>query len=317
MSDLQASGVAVAKRDLCGPMIPVITNLQPDLTVDYPAIYDNVQADVERGIVTGQGVFLAGGAGGDFPMLTVPERKEVAQTIVRAVAGRAPVLVGAQDTNPEVCTEMARWAEQIGAYGIQLSPTYYYASSRDDCWRLFETVHNATQTASIMIYNTHWEGYELSLDQIERLAELPRCLSLKWSSPSSSTYLRGLARFAQRFAVVDNQGLQVMNRLMGGTGYITHLATLWPEHDLGVWKRLQAGDYTAAQEQLTRVNWPWQDFRGKMWRRTAAESPVVKAGLELLGRPGGPSRSPTRELDSEEREELRNLLLEIGVPGVR
>ena len=57
MSDLQSSGVAVAKRDLCGPMIPVITNLQPDLTVDYPAIYDNVQADVERGIVTGQGVF--------------------------------------------------------------------------------------------------------------------------------------------------------------------------------------------------------------------------------------------------------------------
>ena len=67
MSDLQASGVAGAKRDLCGPMIPVITNLQPDLTVDHAAIYDNVQADVERGIATGQGVFLAGGAGVTFP----------------------------------------------------------------------------------------------------------------------------------------------------------------------------------------------------------------------------------------------------------
>ena len=317
MTDVQSSQIVEARENLCGPMIPVITNLQPDLTIDHAAIYDNVQADVDRGIVAGKGVFLAGGAGGDFPMLTVAERKAVAQTIVRAVAGRTPVLVGAQDTNPDVCIELAQWAEEIGAYGIQLSPAYYYASSSDDCWRLFEAVHNATQVASIMIYNTYWEGYELSLDQIARLAELPRCVSLKWSSPSSATYLRGLARFADRFAVVDNQGLQVMNCLMGGTGYITHLATLWPEHDLGVWKRLVAGEYAAAQEQLTQINWPWQDFRGKMWRRTAAESPVVKAGLELLGRPGGPSRQPTRELHAEEREELRNLLLAIGVPGVR
>ena len=316
MNNLVSPQVEMVKRDLCGPMIPVITNLQSDLSVDHTAIHDNVQADRDRGIVTGRGVFLAGGAGGDFPMLTVDERKEVAQTIVQAVGGQTPVLVGVQDTNPDVCIEIARWAEEIGAYGIQMSPTYYYASSQEDCWRLFEAVHRATEKLSIMIYNTHWEGYDLPLDQIERLAELPRCLSLKWSSPNTATYLRGLHKFADRFAIVDNQGLQVMNHLLGGTGYITHLATLWPEHDLEVWSHLQNADYAAAQEQLTQVNWPWQDFRGKMWRRTAAESPVVKAGLELLGRPGGPSWGPTRELTSEEREELRQILVSIGVPGI-
>ena len=107
-----------------------------------------------------------------------------------------------------------------------------------------------------------------------------------------------------------------MNHLLGGTGYITHLATLWPEHDLEVWSLLQNADYAAAQTKIAEVNWPWQDFRGKMWERTAAESPVVKAGLELLGRPGGPCRGPTRELTVEERDELRQLLLSIGVPGI-
>ena len=71
-----------------------------------------------------------------------------------------------------------------------------------------------------------------------------------------------------------------------------------------------------AQAEITRANWPWGSFRGKMWKRTGAESPVVKAALELCGRPGGPSRLPTRELTSEEKAELREILVRIGVPDV-
>ncbi len=305
------------KQNLRGPMIPVITNLNRDLTVDHGAIRENVQYVVERGIVRGQGVLLAVGAGGDFPMLTVAERQAVSRTIVEAAAGRTPVLVGAQDTNPAVMIEMARCAEEIGAYGIQMSPTFYYASSDEDCQRVFAAVHEATSRIAIMIYNTHWEGYNMSLDQIARLAELPRCVALKWStSAGSGAYQRGVVRLAASLAVVDNGGLQVLNRMLGGTGFITHLATIWPEHDVAVWKLLDAGQYEAAQQKLTTVNWPWKDFRAKLWKRTAAESPVVKTALELCGRPGGPSRLPTRALDDAERSELRNILRRIGVPTV-
>lgn len=305
------------KQIIRGPMIPVITNLQDDLSIDHAAIEDNVRYVVDRGIVTGGGVLLAVGAGGDFPMLSIDERKSAAKTIVQSASPRVPVLVSAQDTNIEVVLEMARWAEQIGAYGIQMSAGYYYESSDEDCLRIFQAVHEATRDIAIMVYNTPWEGYDMSLAQVARLAELPRCVSLKWSSgQGSGVYLRGLAQFADRLAIVDNQGLFVMNHLMGGTGYISHLATIWPEHDLEVWRLLEAGDYRAAQRQITSVNWPWQDFRGKLWKRTGAESPVVKAALELCGRPGGPSRLPTRSLNDDERAELRDLLKRIGVPDV-
>ncbi len=310
--------IAQVKQTLRGPLIPVITNLNKDLSVDHAAIRDNVCYVIERGIANGHGVLLAGGAGGDFPVLSVQERKDVALTIVDAAEGRVPVLVGAQDTNPSVSIEMAKWADRIGAYGIQMSAGYYYASSDEDCLRLFKAVHDATENIAIMIYNTPWEGYNMSLDQIERLIELPRCVALKWhTSEGSAAYLRGVAQFADRLAVVDNQGLHVMNHLLGGTGYITHLATVWPEHDLEVWRLLEASDYHAAQAKIAAANWPWIDFRVKMWKRTGAESPVVKAALELCGRPGGPSRLPTRALNDEERAELRVLLVRIGVPEAK
>lgn len=309
--------VAEAKRVFRGPMIPVITNLNGDLSVDHGAIGENVEWVIQRGIVAGRGTLLAVGAGGDFPMLSLDERKAVAETIVTAASGRVPVIVGAQDTNPEVVIQMARWAEAIGAPGVQFSPGYYYQSSDEDCMRLLQAVHDATRDVALMIYNTPWEGYEMSLDQIDRMARLPRSLALKWSTfAGGNVYLRGLARFSERMAVVDNQGQHVMNHLLGGTGYITHLATVWPEHDAEVWRLLEDGDYAAAQQRIMAANWPWSEFRGKMWKRTGAESPVVKASLELCGRPGGPSRLPTRSLAEEERQELRRLLVEIGVPEV-
>ena len=207
------------KATLRGPMIPVITNLNDDLSIDHGAITANVRYVVERGITTGHGVLLAAGAGGDFPMLTVAERKAVSETIAKAAAGRAPVVVGAQDTNVNTMIEMAQWAEQIGAYAVQMAVGFYYQSSAEDCLRVFQAVHDATSSVGIIIYNTHWEAYNLSLNQVARLAELPRCVALKWSSSEGSgAILRGVARFADQLAVVDKLGDASHEPPVGGHG---------------------------------------------------------------------------------------------------
>ena len=310
--------ISEAKQSIRGPLIPVITHYREDFSIDHEAIRENVRYVVERGVRRGSGVLLAAGAGGDFPMLTLDERKAVCETIMKAADGRTPVIVGAQDTNAGVTIELARFAEEIGSWGIQLGPAYYYESSDDDCIRLFEAVHDKTSTIGIMVYNTYWEGYNMSLEQIERLGRLPRCLALKWSTDQGvGEYLRGVKRFADRFAIIDNYGLQVMTHMLGGTGYITHLCTVWPEHDLDVCRLMEERKYVEAQDKLSAVNWPWYDLRAKMGRRTGAESPVINAALELCGRKGGPNRLPTRRLSEEERSELRKLLIEIGVPTVQ
>ncbi len=309
--------IQTVKQTLRGPMIPVITYLNDDLSVDVAGIKAEVRYLVEHGIITGQGVLLAVGAGGDFSMLSLEERKAAARAIVEAAEGRAPVIVGAQDTNVQVMIDMAQYAEAIGAYGIQFSTPYYYEASDDDALRLYQTIHEATNRVAIMAYNTFWHGYDFSFEVLDQLCELERLVALKWARPDNGVpYLQGVARYADRLAVVDNAGMWVMTHLLGGTGFITHLATIWPEHDLSVWQLLEAGDYAAAQQKIMAVNWPWGEFRGKMAARTSGESPPVKAALELVGRRGGPSRLPSRSLNAEERAELRALLLRIGVPNV-
>ena len=306
------------KQSLCGPMIPVITHLREDLSVHSEAIEKEVNFLVNHGIEVGNGVLLAVGAGGDFNMLSVEERKTAVRAIMAGSMGRTPVVVGAQDTNVNVIIEMAQFAEEVGAYGIQMSTPYYYPPSDADALAVYRAVHDATSSINIMAYNTHWHDYDFPFDVLDQLCELERIVSLKWSRPTNGTaYLKGVARYADRLAMVDNAGLWVMNHMLGGTGFITHLATIWPEHDLEVWRLLQAGEYKAAQKMQMSANWIWQEFRGKMARRTSGESPPVKAALDILGRYGGPSRLPARTLDQAERAELAALLKSIGVPDLQ
>lgn len=310
--------IKTVKQDLRGPMIPVITHFKDDLSVDEEAIKNEVHYLIEHGIKTGQGVLLGVGAGGDFNMLSPAERKQAAKAIVDAAQGRVPVIIGAQDTNVDVMIDMARYAEEIGAYGIQFSTTYYYKPSDDDALRLYKTIHDATNTIAIMAYNTFWHDYDFPFAVLDELCELERIVALKWARPDNGgPYMRGVDRYADKLAVVDNGGMWVMNHMLGGTGFITHLATIWPEHDVAVWKLLEAGNYKEAQEKIMKVNWPWQNFRGKMAGETSGESPPVKAALELVGRHGGASRLPARALNSEERQELKELLISIGVPNVQ
>jgi dihydrodipicolinate synthase/N-acetylneuraminate lyase len=305
------------KKDLRGPMMPIITCFKDDLSLDLETIQDNVRFLIDGGITTGQGVMLAVGAGGDFPMMTVDERRQTAQAIVEAADGKAPVLIGVQDTDPRVSIELAEFSREIGAYGIQASPTYYYEPADADVIAFYASLNNAAQIP-IMVYNTPWlVNYNMSFAVLDALADMEWIVALKWAHPSVYGYTRGVERFADKLAIVDNYGLAVLSHMLGATGFITHLANIWPEHEVALWKQMDAGDYAGAQAELQRVNWRWLDFRAKMAGITGGEANVVKAAYELIGRRGGPVRPPTRDMSVEHRAEFKALLKEIGVPGVQ
>ena len=308
--------VEQVKRDLRGPAMPIVTMLKDDLSLDLDAIRDNVRFLIDGGIATGKGMMLAGGAGGDFPMLSLEERKQVAQAVVESADGTAPVLIGGQDTDIRVTLELAEYGREIGAYAIQISPPYYYGPSDGDVISFFRAINDAV-AVPIMVYHTPWHGFTMSFDVLDALADLQWVLGLKWSHTSSFAFMRGVERYAGRLAIVDNCLMHVASHMLGSTGFITHLANIWPQHEVGLWEQLEAGDYVGAMAELGRANWPWYEFRGKMAAYSGSESNVVKAAYELIGRRGGPGRRPARPLTAEHRSELRSLLKEIGVPNVR
>ena len=275
---------------------------------------------VERGVWTGSGVLLAAGAGGDFPMLTLDERKAVSETIVRAADGRTPVVVGAQDTNPARSVELARFAEDIGAWGIQLAPGYYYASSPDDCYRVFRSSARSHQHAGnhdlqhvlgglrhvARRGRTACRAAALCRPQVVHRARRPG-LPAPGSSASGSVSPSSTTTVSR-----------AMTHMLGGRGIhhppVHRLARARPR---GLSSAGSGRLPSRAQQRLSAVNWPWYDFRVRMWRRTGAESPVINAALEVDGqerRPEPAPHAPPRRVRARRAENAS--LIDIGVPGV-
>jgi dihydrodipicolinate synthase/N-acetylneuraminate lyase len=306
-----------SRQVLCGPMIPLVTHYNRDLSLDLGAYKENLRYLADHGIRTGQGAFLVAGAGGDFPMLTVQERTALAQAAAEVTNGRVPLVLSAQATDLRVSQELGRVAEDLGAYAAQMSPPYYFHPSDDDVVRFYHAASAGLKRSGLMIYNTFWEGYNMSFEVLDMLVDLDRVVSLKWASPNGNLdYLMGVARYGDRIAVIDNTDAWPITAMAGGAGFISHMASIMPEHCVELLKLTQAGKYKEALDSMRAVDWDWERFRGVMAGKTAGEAPTVKASLELCGRPGGPSRPPSRSLTEDERSALRKVLVKIGAPVV-
>lgn len=298
---------------LRGPMVAVATPFTEDYELDLDALRDNIRFMVDRGVKTGQGSLLVGGAGGEHPVLNVEERKAVMTTSVEAANGEAPVLTSIQHTDVRATVEMARHAESVGVQGGQVGPAYYYDSTEGDVGRLFEHVAGQSNL-TLMIYHTWWDGLVMSPELLRDLAAIPSVRALKWSHPEDGAYREGLLEFADKLATIDNSNNHVLSHMYGATGFITHLSGFWPEYPLDIWNRLEAKDYDGVRDRLAAFKWRWVQWRAKVAAITGGEGPFIKAAMEAVGLTAGPPRLPSTRPPEPLLAELRELLAECQVP---
>lgn len=310
------------KAKVRGVALPLLTFYQEDGTVNHEGMTAYVQQMIKDGLVEGKGVILAVASGGDFPSLSIGERKNTAKTVIEAAAGKVPCFLSVQESHLADTIDLAQYAESIGYYGIQVSVPYYWTTSDGDAITWFEAVHNATKKVIISFYNTPWENYDAPPAVLREVAKLERVRVLKMytdRAPMTFRWSQTVTEFKDDFAIIDNTLQPVFNYMLGGTAFISHLASVWPANQLELFAKLEAGDYMGALKIQTAGLTPWYDFRVKAGDWTSGEAPPVKAALEMCGRvkSTGPMRAPSRKLSPELLKEMRELLIQIGVPGVK
>jgi 4-hydroxy-tetrahydrodipicolinate synthase len=310
--------VSTVKQVIRGPLAPVLTVYREgDLRLDVGAIQENVDRQIRRGLTTGNGVLLAAGAGGDFPLLSFEERKRVIKVVAETARGRATVLGCVQSPLTAEAVALAEWSQQVGCYGIQLSPTWYYSPDEKQVYEHFKAVAQCIDIC-VMVYHTPWLDSHISVELFEQLwADLPNVRAIKWSTFSEAETMAGYIDLAEKYAMINNDPGLPQAALLGANGFVTHLANVWPEHEIELWHTFAAGEYGRATADFLRVNWPWRNLRVWAHEEVArGESLLVKPAAELAGFRGGPSRPPMVTLDAAQRARVWAVLEGIGVPFV-
>lgn len=298
---------------LKGPVVAVATPFGEDYSLDLDALQGNVRYMIDHGIRTGQGALLVAAAGGEHPTLNADERKAIMESAVEAAQGEVPVLASIQHTDVRVIIDLARHASRVGLQGAQLGPTYYYPPTEGDAFRLFQTVAEESDV-SLMVYHTYWEGLNMSLDLLKRLAEIPTVRGLKWDAPTEEEYRRGFAALNDDLVIIDNSARYALGHSLGGRGFITHVGAFWPEYPLRIWGLLERGDYDGVEDALAAFQEPWGLWTGKVEAVTGGEGPFIKAAMEASGLKAGPPRPPSVRPPEHLLAEIRELLRSSGAP---
>ena len=209
---------------------------------------------VEWHIGEGTNGFVPVGTTGESPTLTHEEHDAVVDTVVRAAAGRVPVIAGAGSNNTLESMRLAQAAEKAGADGILVVTPYYNKPTQRGLVAHFTAVHDCCNLP-IIIYNIPGRSVvDMTPETMGELAKLPRIAGVKDATGD-------LARVPQQRITCGTDFIQLSGEdatalgfnAHGGVGCISVTANVAPKLCAEFQAATLAGDYAKALEYQDKL----------------------------------------------------------------
>ncbi|MEX1229343.1 MAG: dihydrodipicolinate synthase family protein [Planctomycetaceae bacterium] len=125
------------------------------------------------------GLYILGSTA-QWPLLSLDERREIAECVVKTAKGRLPVIVHVGAVTTEDAEELARHAKSIGADGVSAVAPIYYSFGADV---VFEHYRRIGAAAALPLYVYHLSSVnQLKIapnDYARRLLSLPNIAGMK------------------------------------------------------------------------------------------------------------------------------------------
>lgn len=239
-----------------GVIVAMTTPFRDDGSIDLESLKNQVDFLIGKGV----NCLYPLGTTGEMFLLTVPERKLVAQTVVEQAAGRLPVYihVGALRTS-EAC-ELAVHAHKIGACGIAaVTPAYFSCSPRAIAQYYKDLAAAAGPDFPLYLYAIpQCAANDISSDLAAELAAaLPQVVGIKYSGSDMLRLLNYISIRGGSFSVLTGSDRLFFSALTGGAqGMVSGCAGPLPEPFVAVYQAWQEGrleDARRLQRTMTEV----------------------------------------------------------------
>ncbi len=240
--------------------------------------FDTLKRLVDWHVAQGSHGLVPVGTTGESPTLTHAEHAAVVEAVVRAAAGRIPVIAGAGSNNTVEGIELIRHAEKVGAQAALVVTPYYNKPTQAGLIAHYTALHDSC-TLPIVIYNIPGRSVvDMTPDTMGALAKLPRIIGVKDATGK-------IERVSQQRAACGNDFIQLSGNddtalgfnAHGGVGCISVTANVAPKLCAEFQEAMLGGDYALALE--------YQDRLMPLHEAIFIEPGLVgaKFGLSLLG----------------------------------
>ncbi|MFI9274208.1 dihydrodipicolinate synthase family protein [Kitasatospora sp. NPDC052896] len=277
-----------------GIMVATALPFRADLSVDFDAYAQHVRWLVDSGC---DGV-VPNGSLGEYQTLTPDERARVVVTAVEAAGDGARVMPGVAGYGSAECRRWAEQAAEAGAGSVLLLPPNAYRADAATVREHYAEVAKAG--LPVVAYNNPYDTrVDLTPDLLAALHGDGSIVAVKEFS--------GDVRRAYQIAesapgldlLVGADDVLLELALAGAVGWIAGFPNAVPEATVALYRAAVAHDLAAALP-LYRALHPLL-----RWDSRTEFVQAIKLSMELVGRPGGPTRPPRGPLPAEAAAEVR------------
>lgn len=285
-------------KKLYGITVAMITPMGENGEILLESIKKHVDFLIEKGIHC----LYPLGTTGEMYLLTVEERKKVAETVVKQANGRVTVYnhVGAMSTQDTI--ELAKYAYEIGADGIGVvTPSFFMVNDREMEEYYVSVANSVPPDFPVYLYNIpQRSGNDLKPEVIERiLKRTSNVVGIKYSWADLARTREYLKINNWNFSVLHGADNLINSMLaMGCDGAVSGVSSVFPEYFVAVYDAFKRGDVEEARKR----------------QNTAAEIVNIlkdgtnmgyfKAGLKMRGIDAGHMRKPLLDITEEEYANL-------------
>ena len=302
-----------------GGVIPA--NLLPfdaDLKIDESNYRRHIRFLVDTEGVSG---IITNAHASEVATLTLEEQQRSLNITLDEVAGKVPVICGVYEDGTNKAAKIARMAEREGAdcllifpsavfdYGSQIRPEMAFGH--------YATIAEATSLPMIAFVYPTTSGLRIETDALIRICgEVDNVIAVKeWSNDivAYERNYRTLKALDKEISVLSSFSKALLASLcVGADGILSGHGSLIANLHVEIFDAVKRGDLAAARRVSDRIYplvqvfyaEPFLDMHNRM-----------KEALAILGRiDEAHVRPPLRRISDAEREEIRHVVTEAGLP---
>lgn len=209
---------------------------------------------VEWHIAEGSHGLVPVGTTGESPTLSHEEHVRVIAEVVKAAAGRVPVIAGAGSNSTEEGIYLIREAERVGADAALVVTPYYNKPTQRGMIAHFKAMHDACNLP-IIIYNIPGRSVvDMTPETMAELAGLPRIIGVKDATGKIERVSQQRALCGPDFIQLSGEDATALGfNAHGGVGCISVTANVAPRLCAEFQEATLRGDFATALEYQDRL----------------------------------------------------------------
>ena len=259
-------------------------------------------------IAGGSHALFAIGSQGEFWAFTREEKRHISEVVVDEAKGRAPVYAGTAGITTREAIGLTQDAEAIGVDAVSILTPFFLSPTEPELYEHYRAIADSTSLPIVLYSNPARTGVNISPALLSKLAQIDNIVGIKDSSGDLQLAAQYVDSAPEDFSVLMGRDTLILAGLLyGAKGSIAATANVKPALVVSIYERFIEGDLVGArqaQEALAplRLAFSWGTF-----------PVVIKEALDLMGMEAGPSRAPVGVMPAEKREQLKAVLVGMGV----